>query len=57
MRLLLVLIIGGIVCFAGVAVVEALHVESVGYFVVVIVAMFAASLADRERFYGIEPHK
>ena len=57
MRLLLALLIGGAVVVPGVLLVEALHIESFGSFVVLIVAMFAASLADRERFYGIESHK
>ena len=57
MRLLLALVIGGAVVVPGVLLVEALHIESFGYFVVLIVASVAASLVDRERFYGIEPHK
>ena len=57
MRMVLALLIGGAVAVPGTLLVEAVHLESFGYFVVLIVAMFAASLADRESFYGIEPHK
>ena len=55
MRFLLALVIVGLVSFPGVAVVDALQLGSAGHFGVLLIACLIGSLADRERFYGVEP--
>jgi len=57
MRLGLGAFTGVVICLLGVLLVEALHIESFGYFMVALIASVVVSLFDRERFYGIEPHK
>ena len=51
-RLLAALLIGTAVIAAGVLLFKALDLDGLAYLGLVLVAMLAASLADRERFYG-----
>jgi hypothetical protein len=54
-RLLAALLIGTAVIAAGVLLFKALDLDGLAYLGLVLVAMLAASLADRERFYGHSP--
>jgi hypothetical protein len=54
-RLLAALLIGTAVIAAGVPLFKALDLDGLAYLGLVLVAMLAASLADRERFYGHSP--
>jgi hypothetical protein len=55
LRLLAALLVGTAVIAAGVLILKALDLDGLAYLGLVLVAMLAASLTDRERFYGHSP--
>lgn len=56
-RFLLALLVGGVVALGGAAAAEVASLDDAWNWVILVVAGLAASLVDREGFYGTPPRE